>query len=135
ESGECGRILLARNHGFCGNWVYAQDPNVPVERSDEAAPPPVDDCPEWLPESWHNSYLGYLQQWTHNINLLRFLLEDTGGSAKVAAVHLDSDGMTGLTVLEIEGVRAVVESGMTRFHAWEEDTQVYFEGGWLRTEA
>jgi predicted dehydrogenase len=135
SSGECGRILLARNHGFCGNWVYAQDPNVPYEHSDAPAPPAPDDCPEWLPERWKGAYLGYLQQWTHNINLLRFLLDDTTGAAKVVSVLLDADGMTGLTVLDIGGVRAVVESGGTRFHAWEEHTQVYFEGGWLKTEA
>ena len=34
-SGEMGRLLLARNHGFGGNWVYAQDPNVPFEGSGE----------------------------------------------------------------------------------------------------
>jgi len=135
QSGECGRILLARNHGFGGDWVYAQDPNVPFERSDEAPPPAPDDCPDWLPEKWRGPYLGYLQQWTHNVNLLRYFLDDTDGAAKVEAVLLNDDGMTGLTVLDIGGVRAVVESGYTRFHAWEEHTQVYFEGGWLRTQS
>ena len=136
-SGECGRIVLARNHGFCGNWTYARDPNVAWEESEEAAPAPDDaaDYPAWLPEERRGSYVGYLQQWTHNINLLRFLLGDEAGEARVAEVMLDEDGMTGLTVLDIGGVRAVVESGMTRFHAWEEHTTVYFEGGWLRTAA
>ncbi len=136
-SGECGRIMLARNHGFGGNWVYAQDPNVPYEKSDEPAPHADDaaDFPGWLPQERRDSYLGYLQQWTHNLNLLRFLLGDEGGETRVEAVHLDADGMTGLTVLDLGGVRGVVESGYTRFHAWEEHTTVYFEGGWLRTAA
>jgi len=133
-SEECGRILLARNHGFGGNWVYAQDPNVPFESSAEPAPPAHDECPMWVPDRWKEPYLGYLQQWTHNINLLRFFLDDDG-TARVAAVQLDDDGLTGVVVLEINGTRAVVESAYTRFHAWEEHTQVYFEGGWLRTEA
>lgn len=135
ESGECGRIVLARNHGFGGNWVYAQDPNVPFEQSSEAPPTSPEDCPDWLPEQRRASYLGYLQQWTHNINLLRYFLDDTAGTARVAAVLLDDDGMTGLTVLDIGGVRAVVESGYTRYHGWEEHTQVYFEGGWLRAQS
>ena len=135
RSGEAGRMLLARSHGFGGNWVYAQDPNVPFERSDQAAPPNPDECPAWLPEEWKNPYLGYLQQWTHNLNLLRFLLGDTGGRSTVESVSLDQDGMTGLVVLRIAGIRAVVESGYTRFHAWEEHTQIYFERGWIRTEA
>lgn len=136
-SGECGRLLLARNHGFGGNWVYAQDPNVPLETSDEPAPTADDesDWPAWLPEERRNSYVGYLQQWTHNLNLLRFLLDDSAGQARVVTALLDDDGLTGLTVLDIGGVRAVVESAYTRFHAWEEHTTAYFEGGWLRTAA
>lgn len=134
-SGECGRVVYARNHGFGGNWVYAQDPNVPFEHSDEPAPAAPDEGPDWVPERWLSSYLGYLQQWTHNINLLRFFLDDRAGTARVKSVQLDADGMTGVVVLDINSTRAVVESAYTRFHAWEEHSQIYFEGGWLRTEA
>jgi len=136
-SGEMGRILLARNHGFCGNWTYAQDPNIALSHSDETPPPsPTDaECPDWLPAQRRDSYLNYLQQWTHNVNLLRFLLDDTARTARVGAVELDADGFTGLVVLDIGGTRAVVESGASRFHAWEEHTQIYFEGGYLKTQA
>nr|MDQ2733149.1 Gfo/Idh/MocA family oxidoreductase [Armatimonadota bacterium] len=109
KSGEMGRIVLARNHGFGGNWVYAQDPNVRLESSSDPAPPAPDECPDWLPPEWKNAYLGYLQQWTHNINLLRFFLDDTEGKARVSTVQLDQDGMTGLLVLDINGTRAVLE--------------------------
>jgi predicted dehydrogenase len=135
SSGDAGRMVYARNHGFGGNWLYAQDPNVPFDRSTDAAPPAPDECPTWLPKEHQNSYLGYLQQWTHNVNLLRFFLGDKDGTTKVKSVQLDKDGMTGLVVLEINGTRAIVESAYTRFHGWEEHTQVYFEGGWLRTQA
>lgn len=134
-SGEAGTILFARNHGFGGNWVYAQDPNVPFETSEEAPPAAPNECPDWLPEKWHAPYLGYLQQWTHNLNLLRYFLGDTGGKTKVVSVDLNDDGMTGIVVLAINGVRAVVESAYTKFHGWEEHTQVYFERGWVRTQA
>jgi predicted dehydrogenase len=135
QSGEAGRIVFARNHGFGGNWVYALDPNVPLDTSAEPAPPAPDECLEWLPENLRGSYLGYLQQWTHNVNLLRFFLGDTEGTARVVSVNLDPDGMTGIVVFDINGIRAVVESAYTRYHAWEEHTQVYFERGWLRTHA
>jgi predicted dehydrogenase len=136
-SGDLGRILLARNHGFGGNWVYANDPNVPFDKSTEPAPPAPDECPQWLPENRKDAYLNYLQQWTHNLNLLRYFLGDANGNAPVTvkSVQLDPDGITGLVILDIAGVRAVVESAYTRFHAWEEHTQIYFEGGWLRTAA
>jgi predicted dehydrogenase len=134
-SGECGRIMLARNHGFGGNWLYGGDPNVPFSQSSAPAPPAPDECPEWLPENRRNAYLGFLQQWTHNINLLRFFLGDTGGKSRVIHTNLDPDGMTGITILDINGTRAVLESGYAQFHSWDEHTQIYFEGGWLKTNA
>jgi predicted dehydrogenase len=134
-SGECGRLVLARNHGFGGNWLYGADPNVPFSRSDTPAPPAPDECPDWLPKDRRDSYLGFLQQWTHNINLLRFFLGDTGGKTRVLHVNLDHDGMTGVTIFDINGTRAVLESGYTKFHGWDEQTQIYFDGGWLKTEA
>ena len=135
QTGEAGKILFARNHGFGGNWIYGQDPNVPFETSDIDPPAAPNECPDWLPDNWHGPYLGYLQQWTHNLNLLRFFLGDSGGMTKVVSVDLNDDGMTGIVVLKIRGVRAVVESAYTKFHGWEEHTQIYFEGGWLRTKA
>ena len=135
KSGESGRIMLARAHGFGGNWVYAQDPNVPFDKSPDTVPPSPDECPAWLPEKWKNPYLNYLQQWTHNVNLLRYFLGDDSGSSKVKSVQLDEDGLTGIVVLDINGTRAVIESGYTNFHGWEEHTQVYFQKGWLRTQA
>ena len=135
QSGECGRIMLARAHGFGGNWVYAMDPNVAFEKSVDTAPPAPDECPAWLPEKWKTPYLNYLQQWTHNVNLLRYFLGDESGSTKVKSVQLDDDGLTGIVVLDINGTRAVIESGYTNFHGWEEHTQIYFQKGWLRTQA
>jgi predicted dehydrogenase len=134
-SGECGRLVLARNHGFGGNWLYGMDRNIPVSSSDAPAPPAPDECPEWLPKEWHSGYLGFLQQWTHNINLLRFFLDDTGGKSRLLHTDLDKDGMTGVTIFEINGTRAVLESGYTKFHGWDEHTQIYFDGGWLKTQA
>ncbi len=136
-SGDRGRVVLARQHGFGGDWIYAKDPNVVSFEGPAGAPPPPapDECPDWLPAERKESYLGYLQQWTHNVNLLRFFLGDTAGKARVVDVNLDADGMTGIVVLDIGGTRAVVESAYTRFHAWEEHTQIFFEGGYLKTDA
>jgi predicted dehydrogenase len=134
-SGECGRIMLARNHGFGGNWQFGADPNIVLTRSTDAPPQAPGECPEWMPAEHQNRYLDFLQQWTHNINLLRFFLGDDGGKTKLVQAHLDPDGMTGLTILDINGTRAVIESGYIKYHGWDEHTQIYFEGGWLKTAA
>lgn len=125
-----GRLFYARNHGFCGNWLAGFD--AVIEETDEPRPtPPPGQYPEWLPEALHEPYLAYLQQYTHNVNFLRWLL-DAGDDARVMAVDLDEDGYTGIVTFDMNGVRAIVESGNISHHAWDEHTQVYFENGWVR---
>ena len=43
--------------------------------------------------------------------------------------------MTGLVFSEINRTGTLVESGRTSFHAWEEETQIYVEGGWVKASA
>ncbi|SHG99933.1 Predicted dehydrogenase [Kaistia soli DSM 19436] len=132
-SGDKGRLLYLRAHGFCGNWTAGRD-RTTIISSDEPMPPVPRDglLPEWLPPEYASKYIGYLQQYTHNINLAMFMLDVTDPAAMVVkAVELDRDGLTGVVILELGGVRVTVESAQTKFHAWEEHTQVYFEGGWV----
>jgi predicted dehydrogenase len=133
DSGELGRITYARAHGFCGDWIQSLD--TPLERTDEPAPPYESGGPEWLPPEFRQGYIGYLQQYTHNLNLLRWFLDATPEDTRVRAVDLDDDGWTGIVSLQMNGVRAVVESGAVSFWGWEEHTQVYFKDGWVRAAA
>ena len=131
-SGELGAITFARNHGFCGNWTAGLD--TPLDTTDEKMPAVTAVGPEWLPNEFLNQYLGYLQQYTHNINLLRWFL-DAGDNVTVKAVELDNDGYTGVTVLDVNGTRAVLETGSLSHYRWDEHTQVYFRDGWIKTWA
>ena len=90
--------------------------------------------PDWLPAEYHGRYLGYLQQYTHNVNLLRYLL-DAGDDVQVRTVDLDPDGRVGVAILNVNGVRCVLETAQLRYHRWDEHTQVYFERGWVHTWA
>ena len=131
-----GDVLLARNHGFCGNWLVGWDGSQMI-RTDEPVEPwtPQDQLPEWLPAEFQSKYINYLQQYTHNINLLRFLLgADQREQVGVEEVVLDSDGFTGIVILHLAGVRCVIESASSNFHAWDENTQIYFKEGWLKGE-
>jgi len=130
-----GKLLLARNHGFCGNWIAELDTSGMI-RSGEPVKPVSSDAllPRWLPAKHRESYVAYLQQYTHNVNLLRFFLDiSRRDQVEVRNVDLDEDGYTGVVTLQLDGVRCVIESGKTQFHSWEEHTQIYFEGGWVRT--
>ena len=73
ETGELGGMTYVRNHGFCGEWICNLD--TPMVTSDVPKPDAPAQTPEWLPSEWVRPYLSYLQQYTHNINLLRWLLD------------------------------------------------------------
>lgn len=133
ESEELGRITFARSHGFCGDWVDGID--TPFETTDEPYPQdPSPPFPEWLPRDQAGKYVGYLQQYTHNLNLLRWFL-DAGDDVQVSFVDLDEDGITGIAGFRMAGIRAVIESGGINYWSWEENTQIYFQNGWIRTWA
>lgn len=131
-SGELGALTYIRNHGFCGDWVAGRDGV--ILHSDEPIPQAPVIGPAWLPPEHLNAYIGYLQQYTHNVNLLRWLL-DAGDDAQVRIVDLDDDSYTGLVVLAVGGVRCVLESGRVSHHAWDEHTQVYFRHGWVKVSS
>ena len=138
RDGTKGRLLYARNHGFQGNWLNGLSQAEPFTNSDE----PIEAfdaaslLPSWLPNNETNKYLAYVQQYSHNLNLLRFILEaDQQPKTRVETVSLDADGMTGLTVLHLSGIRSTLETATSKFHSWDEQTQIYFEGGWIRLAA
>ena len=132
ETGELGQLTYARAHGFCGDWVCGLD--VSMDQTDEPAPKVPVSGPDWLPEAHLGEYVSYLQQYTHNVNLLRFFL-GAGDDVCVRTIDLDEDGYAGLVVFDVGGVRAVLESGRISHHRWDEHTQVYFEDGWVHTWA
>jgi len=131
-SGELGPLTYARNHGFCGDWVAGLD--APMRTSAEPMPSAPTVGPAWLPPEFLNQYLGYLQQYTHNINLLRWFL-DAGDDVQVRSVDLDQDGYTGVVIFQMGGVRAVLETGRLSHFRWDEHTQIYFRDGWAQTWA
>lgn len=135
-SGEKGRPLYARSHMFAtknwatgldlSSWIATEEPLVPRDHFEH--------LPEWLPREAELLYVGVLQNWTHKVNLLRYLL-DAGDAAHVRTTDLDLEAELGVVVMEIDGVRAVLEIGVTEHHHWDEHTQVYFERGWVRVQA
>jgi predicted dehydrogenase len=134
RDGSAGAITYARAHGFGGDWIAGLD--VPVEESTESLPPaPTEEnLPDWLPPERGRAFAHYLQQYVHNLNLLRFLL-DGGAEAHVRYADLDADGYGGVAILEVGGVRCSLETGQLDYHRWDEHTQVYFERGWVHTWA
>jgi predicted dehydrogenase len=130
-----GNLLYIRCHGFCGHWIADLDTSGFIRTEESVAPIALENLlPAWLPTELRRGYIAYLQQYTHQVNLLRFLLDaQSADDIDVTNVDLSSDGYTGLVILKIKGVRCVIESASTKFHGWDENLQVYFEGGWIRS--
>ena len=132
DTGELGEMTYVRNHGFCGEWICNLD--TPMVTSDIPKPDAPAQTPEWLPAEWMRPYLSYLQQYTHNINLLRWFL-DAGDQAQVKIVDLDDNGYSGVVIFDMAGVRVTLETGRVSHYRWDEHTQIYFEDGWVHTWA
>lgn len=130
-----GKLLYVRCHGFCGNWIAGLDTSTLIRTEEAIQATPIEELlPHWLPAAWQRGYVSYLQQYTHQVNLIRFLLDaNKGDDTKVTSVDLGEDGYTGVVVLEVKGTRCVIESASTRFHGWDENIQLFFEGGWIRS--
>lgn len=131
-SGQHGDLTYMRNHSYGGDWIAGLDS--PVESSSEPMPASEIVGPEWLPAEYLDAYVGYLQQFTHNINLLRFF-RGAGDNVTVKSVDLDDDGYAGVVVFDIAGTRAVLETGRLSHFRWDEHTQIYFRDGWVQTWA
>ena len=132
QTGELGALTYVRNHGFGGDWVCNLD--TPRDITNERQPGASEPIPDWLPADRAGSYLSYLQQYTHNINLLRWFL-DAGDDASVKVVDLDDNGFDGVVIFEMAGNRAILESGNISHYRWDEHTQIYFQHGWVHTWA
>jgi predicted dehydrogenase len=136
RSGRMGKLLYVRAHGFCGDWLAGRDRTAILSSGEPMPPKPRDEqSPDWLPADRRASYIGYLQQYAHNVNLARFFVDAPETGLKVVKADLDADGMTGVVLIDFDGVRVALESAQTKFHAWEEHTQVYFEGGWVHVRS
>jgi predicted dehydrogenase len=132
STGELGALTYVRNHGFCGDWIAGLD--TPMQTSTEPMPDAPTVGPAWLPAAYLKQYIGYLQQYTHNINLMRWLLS-AGDNVSVRAVDLNEDGYTGIVIFDMAGTRAVLETGSLSHYRWDEHTQIYFRDGWIQTWA
>jgi predicted dehydrogenase len=135
QTGEHGGLTFVRHHCFGGDWRLGL-PETTLVVTDEPYTPQVDVdlVPDWLPPDLAEAYVLYVQDHTHGFNLVRFLV-DAGDDARVVAAHLGADRYTGVAVLEVAGTRCTLESGALDYPGWDEHTQAYFSGGWVRASS
>jgi predicted dehydrogenase len=130
-----GGLTYVRHHCFNGDWRLGLR-EADLITTNEPYGPSVDAglVPDWLPPELAEPYVLFVQDSTHGFNLVRFLL-DAGDDARVVAAHLGRDHYTGVALLEVGGTRCAIETGALDYPGWDEHTQAYFAGGWIRTSS
>jgi predicted dehydrogenase len=126
EAGQLGALTFARVHCFGGDWI-AGHPGTEL-RSEEPAPRAQPRFPSWLPDGERGNYSGFNNVYTHQLNLLRFLL----GRGRVLGARRQAGAY--LVTLDFNGALASLEAGGMKSRLWEEETLVCFQSGWLRIE-
>ena len=126
-SGELGEVLFVRTHCFMGNSYCNAGGHVVTDEK-----PPYEDAgwpiaPDWMPPQLQKPFAVYLNTYSHNTNLLRYLF---GKTPSVEYVSLDPRAGQ-IAVLNFGCFLATVETGRASNQGWDEVTEVYFSDGRL----
>lgn len=128
-TGSMGKPALLNAYCFGGDWVQGVDGPI---SSDE--PVPVDPTfrpksPAWLSPSLHATFDLYMNIFSHNINLVRYLFPS---ELKVKAALLRADSWHQTSMFDCGGVPLNLYGAPVNCGWWEEKSEVYFDEGWVR---
>ncbi len=129
-SGELGPLTFARFYCFQGHSFY--ELATPVGMGEER-PEGLESwavTPDWLPRELHADYDNFMNVYSHDINLMRYLL-----GATPSVVHLDyRAGAGGVALFDFGTFPAVLEFGMFEHQGWREGVEIFFQRGRLTIE-
>ena len=124
KSGELGALKMVDTTCFLGDWL--QNPGHPI-RTEE--PPPADNLPPRYPghldPGLRAAYDHFLNIYSHNVNLLHFLLP--GRELVCESAH--RSGQSFLVVFRAEGLLISLRGTPSRSNRWEEHTSLHFDKG------
>ena len=126
-SGELGPILFARAHCYMGNSYCRADGHVVTEEKAQYSDEGLPSAPPWMPPEQVKPYARFVNCFSHNTNLLRYLF---GRVPRVEYAHVrGSSGQ--VAILDMGGFRASLETGDASNRGWDEVTEVFFADGRL----
>jgi predicted dehydrogenase len=126
-SGELGEVLFVRTHCFMGNSYCNASGHVITEEKPSYENAGWPTAPEWLPDPMQKPFATYLNTYSHNTNLLRYLF---GQTPKVEYACLDPRKGQ-IAILNFGNFMATVETGRASNQGWDEVTEVFFTDGRL----
>ncbi len=128
-SGELGEPGLVSASCFCGDWLRGIEGAIQTDEPVPANLGFVPQHPEWLPESRHATFESYMNIFSHNVNLIRFLLP---GTYKTRGGLLRENALNQVSLLQREDTMITLHGMGVQAGWWEERTEVYFDRGWVR---
>lgn len=124
ETGELGDLKMVDTTCFLGDWL--QNPGRPITTGEA---PPSDDLqpryPKFLDPGLSAVYDHFLNIYSHNVNLLHFLLP--GRQIRCESAH--RVGQSFLVALRAKDVLISLRGAPSRSDRWEEQTSLHFENG------
>ena len=127
ESSDLGSILFVRVHCFMGDSYC--NPSGYIETYEDSPEPMVSwsTHPDWVPTCYELDFAGYVNTYSHNTNLLRFLFDKTPRVEYVNFTRMDGR----IAVLNLGDFICSLETGRSDYHYWDEIIQIYFKRGHL----
>jgi predicted dehydrogenase len=126
-TGSLGPVLFARAHCYMGDSYCRAAGHVVTDEKPTYEDAGWPTAPGWLPEDWHKPYAAFVNTYSHNTNLLRYLF---GKTPRIEYANLSGPGGQ-VAVLEFGGFTATLETARTSNRGWDEVTEVYFADGRL----
>lgn len=126
-SGELGPVLFVRAHCYMGNSYCRADGHVVTDEKADYVDAGLPMAPDWMPDDLIKPYARFVNCFSHNTNLLRFLF---GRNPTVEYSHVSSAGGQ-VVALSFGDFRATLETGDATNRGWDEVTEIYFADGRL----
>ncbi len=82
-------------------------------------------APAWIPKEYELHFSGYLNTYSHNTNLLRYLFDQNPEPQYVNFTWLKGR----LAALNLGPCVVSLETGRSNYHYWHEEVELFFEGG------
>ncbi|WP_050018381.1 Gfo/Idh/MocA family protein (plasmid) [Crocosphaera watsonii WH 8501] len=131
ENQSLGSIIYARFHCFMGEFYCNVDGHIITDETVTSNSEEWAIAPEWIPEAKKSDYAWFLNVYSHNINLLRYLLGQTP-SVDYVRFHPQYGKVA---VFTFGDYSAVLEAGQFAYRGWDEVSEIYFTNGRLRLES
>lgn len=124
-----GDVAFLNAYCFGGDWVRGVDgpiaTNEPVPTDPSFAPR----SPAWLSPALHDTFHLYMNIFSHNLNLMRYLVP---GAVQVRGALLKSQTWQQTSMFECDGVPFNLYGAPVSCGWWEEMSEAYFDEGWIR---